>query len=307
VALVALLAFPDIEIGNPKTPKISTDTPHCLFSGPLRSESVGPGWDDPVLADFAASGIFLDEIILSTSDKSAQGFECPDGVMAVCTDLFSLGRRHAGAVYLPSLCLMIFDLEYCPPDIPELKYWELTPEHLRDLPSRSPKDWLEFFKEQAEQSKSPRECRNACVGVHESRHAVDAANNPLIKRCETEINAFEDQLACLKRCTEKHCNPWGIFNRECRAIWNEYRTVEAGIRVNKCICERTSPRDPNGPEEPSGPKDPICEACYNECKDGGFESVLCQILVDGYCRPIQRADLSCDKDEDEPIDPAIGF
>jgi hypothetical protein len=309
VALVALLAFPDIEIGNPKTPKISTNTPHCLFSGTSPSELVESGWADPVLADFAASGIFLDEIILSTSDKSAQGYKCPNGVKVVCTtEIGTLGYGPVDALYMPDRCLMVFDVKYCPNGIPVVPPEDVIHDQLPlDLPLRSPVEWLEHFKRQAEKSNSAKTCLDACLHVHEGRHAVDFAEDPSIKRCQTETKAFRDQDECLRNCSKKHCD-WGRALgqwNDCQAIWRGIRATEAAIMVNKCICKRTLPG------EPSGPKDPICEDCYNECKDGGFDSnyegfdsELCRIIVDLYCKPFHRADL-CEKQES--IDPAIGF
>jgi hypothetical protein len=298
-ALVVFLAYPkvnQVEPGLAPRPEINSGPLSCLSpeSGPWLPES--ESW----LADVFNQGLFIDMIMMTPSDGSAPP-HCPDGITA---------RWHFGppaAYYNYGECYMSFSASpshawYRPklpqgPGIPRPADW-----------------WYEFFRRQAEMAENVYECMGACNGVHEGRHAKDFHENPNIRLCVTEQNAFKEARNCLIDCANRLCFGYPEPadppidrppNFPCAILYNNIDLHRLAIVFNECLCR--------SPVDPSGPDDRICQDCVEECKRHELGNKRdCGILSQAYCKPTRPPRKpECDPtppDVDsnpQPLDPAL--
>jgi len=170
-------------------------------------------------------------------------------------------------MYFPTECLIRLPPEFC-----------VGPQGT----NHSPDWWIRHFTEQGNESKDVIKCISACAGLHEAIHARDFSQNPQIRMCLTEVNAFQASRECLKGCDRRHCflSPPDIFQNEispCRVLSRNLRLQDAAVDMNRCICNRL--------EEPCGKEDPLCVQCRESCENN-HRPEFCDVLSPLYCRPM---------------------
>lgn len=114
---------------------------------------------------------------------------------------------------------------------------------------------------------------SSCLLEHEIQHALDFMINPNIRSCETEIDSYSAQEACVQRYCEIH--------KDCDS--NQVEETLKGIRrareYNQCVCSHAYG---------SINKD-VCDSCTSDCR-GWFPSSrtkeYCAALESNYCKDL---------------------
>lgn len=122
--------------------------------------------------------------------------------------------------------------------------------------------------------REPANAWEICSAVHEVTHGEDNQSGGWERMCTTEINAFRESAACLRRFWDQFCadcrSPSYAGAATCASIAANARTHEAGGALNVCLC--------------AGPAtDATCEACTKACKAGGTPPATCDQLAKLYC------------------------
>lgn len=169
-----------------------------------------------------------------------------------------------------------------------------------------------FFRRLMDTASSAAECGEYTVGVHEGIHAKDWADDPLMRPCQSEINAYQASIKALNVCLDKfNCRglDGSIFgSTECKYLYRNQDLQERAMKWNTCVCERAaypityqlgedtfdlwgllSAQESGACFSPyellkvfnsnSG-----CSKCYNRCVQDYGSRETCQMLLLMYCK-----------------------